>query len=513
MPTTPRATITADLGHGQTSQELASWSITRALAGGGLPGQARAVSGFAVASGTATVTPEGTRSPWSMGPVRPGGTVSLDARADVFDAWAPVARMAIRSVSGSAKTPALELNIVDDLGPLRRPATLPAMLADGGPMDAADVIVRIAEEAGVPHDVINSGCPILAVIPTAGTSRWEVIQDIARCTLGAAWLSETGVLTYRPRQMLSSGPAVETIVADTSLEDVPWSLSTDDVAPRVEITFTPPEIQVVDDMSAIVWESSAPIVVPASATVRVENDIDGTAAHFAPWLPAWSTDEPAGTWSRWLASTDPENTTRAPDDALSVTTDLVNSSRIAVSITNRTSAPLYIHQGGSTPGLTVRANVFARRGAPQTLSRGPSAELAPSTLTVDLGTWVQDVDTATQMLLWLAGNVAAPLPILRQVRVVPNLDRRLGHIVIIRDPRVTQLAAKAIITGISMTGTPGSLVQNLNLQILGPTFFDFNSWLIAEDLRSFGALNDRMTALGIGTFAELNTYITTLLGA
>src|SRR5690606_39035186 len=84
-----------------------------------------------------------------------------------------------------------------------------------------------------------SGSLLEAIIePTSGDA-WEVIQDVARATLGAAWIDERGRLVYRGREALRTGPVVAEVDALDRLEDIPGAVSLDEVADRVEVTYRP----------------------------------------------------------------------------------------------------------------------------------------------------------------------------------------------------------------------------------------------------------------------------------
>lgn len=151
---TPDSRVVMDVGEGQVVQEAGSWSIRRSLSGGGLPGQARAVSGSSVGSGQVQIVSHAGRSPWTPGPVRPGGRVGVEARADVDRPWSSVAQMTARSVSGTARSQALDVDVEDDLGALLGPVAFPTEITssqyiyDGREYDAADVVARAAAVAG-----------------------------------------------------------------------------------------------------------------------------------------------------------------------------------------------------------------------------------------------------------------------------------------------------------------------------------------------------------------------------
>src|SRR5690606_6489320 len=104
-----------------------------------------------------------------------------------------------------------------------------------------------------------------------------------RATLGAAWIDEEGRLIYRNRDQLRGGEPQYTIQALDHLEDVPWSISTDEVADRVEFTYRPPTVAIEPNDTLTVWQSTETVRVAAGATIRLDRDIDGAASGPAPW--------------------------------------------------------------------------------------------------------------------------------------------------------------------------------------------------------------------------------------
>ena len=489
----PGALVTADLGEGVGVQPVIDWSITRKMSGGGLPGQARGASGASVGSGSVTVDSPAGCSPWTPGPIRPGGRVALDARADAGSPLATVGDMVIRDVSGTATSRTLALTIEDDLAALRDRVRVPSVLpAAGVTVDASTLITQIAQAAGVPSvDVGASGSPLSAVLLDAGRSGWVTLQEIARATFGWVGIGPDGTLIYRGRAALTDGAISETIVAEDSLEDVSWTISTDDVADRVEVTFSPPVVRRSGFHDLDVWASTDNIFIAPGASQTLYADIDGAADLLAAWQPAGWTGDPPERWSRWTAY-DETTALIAPDSALRIVSTLVTPSRLSVTLSNVSPVPLVVTE------LVQRADVRATRGEARTLARGAPEGSARSTLSVDLGAWVQDEGVAHQYLAWLAGTVSEPLPTLTGVRVIPDVSRRLGQIVKVTD-RTTALTAKALITGISMSGSDGSLTQTLTLIVL---------WVTAGDLARY-----HVATLGpAATAGDVAAAITTRLG-
>ena len=247
----PQHQVQVDLGTGLQTLPGVAWSVSRALSGSGLPGQARAVSGSSVATGTLTVV-DG-RTPWTAQAIAAGGAVRIDAALDAHQPLTRVATMRARSLDAAgARAVDRSLSIEDDLAGLLAPITVPARIPSV-PVDLSTVIADLATALGLPSDVQPSGVLVPAILPE-GRTGWEVCQWVASVTLGACWLSETGVLTYRgPAAMRGQGTPTETIHTLPQVVDLPWSQGTDDVADRVTLTYTPLTVVRVSDYSLTVW--------------------------------------------------------------------------------------------------------------------------------------------------------------------------------------------------------------------------------------------------------------------
>lgn len=105
---TPDSTVVTSL-----PGEVVEWSLDRDLSGAGVPGQARAVSGLVSAGGSVTLKSLAGEA-WKP-TVLPGGTVTVDAKADIDS---PASRVftgkAASLAAASALSPVLSLEIKDN---------------------------------------------------------------------------------------------------------------------------------------------------------------------------------------------------------------------------------------------------------------------------------------------------------------------------------------------------------------------------------------------------------------
>lgn len=446
---------------------------------------------------------------WAPLPVRPtrriqfrirtaGALTFVAARGAYDQAWSVEQSTSILSISDSTSWD--------------RMSTTPGQMAIRG------IQVHTQDDPAVWSDrtarIAPTGSALQAVLGVGSRSGWEIAQEVAAATMGGLWIDEAGVLTYRNRDALRGGArAVETIAAERSLDDVPWSIGIDEVADRVQITYQPTDLQMVANWSLTVWESTEVVMIRAGQTVTIEQDLDSAVSVLATWRPVWDPTYPSTQYSRWAASTQRDGGgPQPPSNALDVTSTLLNPTRVRIRIRNTTAGTLYTAGTDGTTLLTLRANVSIRPGEPRVIAQGKTAAAATNPLELDLGLWVQDDDVAAEMLAWLANTIATPMPTLTGVKVTPKASRRLGDVVRIQDPQYTALASKALIVGIRNEGSDGSLSQSLDLAILSTTFTDFNAWMTANGLTTFDALNAWMTTNNITTFDQLNDFIPTIGG-
>lgn len=718
----PQSTVTVDVGAGAEVSTAASWSVDRDLSGGGLPGQVRAASGFAIGSGQVSMHDSQVRTAWTTSRIRPGGSAAIDAAEDTGTAYtaSPVARMVITDVEApSALSTERALTITDDVTSMGAAVNVPAVLLSGtsGGVDTISTdaawLIYLAAKAGGRHatpppvasailaaslcgsfvaevgatvgaadpyplfwgtddvgriysrqpagtwtftepiavgetvyvtwtqglnashvrlesagvgasidlqrlgattfqvslfdgattftptgswaqtpspisgriqfrierlsatqtrvairssaaapwsstvtithasisaplvqsswyeevaglqvtrtaddalwtaaaaTIAASGSLLQAVVGFGQTDAWSLAQAVAASTMGAVWIDETGMLIYRARDLMrGSGVSVGTITAD-GVTDLPWSLSMQDVADRVEVTYQPPAISLVSDYSATVWTADKAVSIPAGKTRTVYADLGtATADQLAPFYPLWTTDfglAPDGTYSRWAAASNASGGgPRPPDTALQVTASRVSPSRIRLDIRNTTSGTLWTVDGTGAPTLILRANVSAAPGEPVTIAAGASSSAARNPVTVDLGPYVQDDAFAAEALAWLESMTTAPQPVLDDVEVTQvDLSIRLGDVRKLVDPSFTGIAAKALVAGTHLEASPGGLVQRLRLVVLLPMFNDLDRALTSLGITTFDQLDTYLVAQGIADFDALDAWLLSLGG-
>lgn len=383
----------------------------------------------------------------------------------------------------------------------------------GGPTALArDISVGIENPAveGPPTAYLeHTGSLLAGVFDVAGKSGREVFQEVAAATMGAGWQSENGDLIYRNATNLRTGTPVETVVARDQLEDLPWDISRDNTADRIELNYTPAEVVYDVRRSLTLWEATEVMSVFGGATITVKADIEGTADTLAEFKimadPPESPDNVG--YSRWLASTSPGGGGARPSSQdLDVNARMVGPSTAEIRIRNTTNRQLWLVDGNGNPCLILRTALHVRPGEQQTLEWGAPITQAMNPFTFDAGQWVQDTTQANQMLAWLADQLANPLPTITQVRMQPDLRRQLGDMVTLTDTG-NGLKAKALIVGLDISGDKDGYQQSLSLAILAVTYDDAARWAAANGITTYDQLQAWFVTNGHATYDKVQTAL------
>lgn len=142
------------------SSVCGSWSISRTLTGGFLPGQVRGVSGYSIASANVVIPQAKSQhmSPWAPEgwQVSPGGAAQIYASHDGADGGTaiPLGSFQVEPISGSPSDIELNLDLTEDSRRLKRPVaikwayTTPSGSAESFALDASWVLDQIARAGG-----------------------------------------------------------------------------------------------------------------------------------------------------------------------------------------------------------------------------------------------------------------------------------------------------------------------------------------------------------------------------
>lgn len=503
----------------QGTAEISDWSVTRHLTGGSLPGQVRGASGHSIATGSVSFPqPDGSPlSPWGRGAlnVGPGGKCVLYAThsGTGVAGGLSLGSFVVAPISGASTNNAVEIELDEDSIRLQKPFTLSWSYNPAQPtFDASWVLKQIAASAGYATDIESAGSPLNGVFGVTGESAWAVAQSIAEATMGAVWISAGGVFTYRNREsMRGVGGYSESIEALDSLESLTWTVDPADVADRVEVSYTPAEINQAPN-SITLWEATEPIRVFGGQTVTIKAAITGTTDRLSAFVPIWDTttpgssNYPAERMSRWAASSSQLGGGEHPSDtAIKVSARMTKPSEARIDITNTTGSPLWLVDGNGNPALILRTSLLVQPGEVVTVDGGKPEDESISELSIDARGWVQDASTAQQMHAWLTSQTARARAVLPSVRVKPDLAREIGDVIRITDGH-SGLRSKAIISGITLSGGSDGYQQHLDLSLLDVVFDDLDRLFDAESIVTFGELDAWLSGNNINTFGQLDEW-------
>lgn len=304
---------------------------------------------------------------------------------------------------------------------------------------------------------------------------WKGIQEICAAYLGAAWVRNDGVPVVRNREyMAGAGEIVETIEVERDVLDIAWSIDPDDTADRVEATYYPANVVLgtVGVETPPAWEATDVIVLAPFQTLTIPVDLP----YWAPGATFWQPVSYGGgeIVSVFGAYPNRDGTgTAAEYESIDISTVEVSAGRVNIVVKNKTSSTLYLVDSTGAPCLKLRPARYAKQENSALVTQGADSAVATNPLTIDLTRHVQNAADATELSNYIWSRVAEPTPKVNGIRVKLNWTRDIGHIVRLEDPD-SGLSAKALIVGISMTGTPGEVAQVIDVVILAPTWDDFD---------------------------------------
>lgn len=344
------------------------------------------------------------------------------------------------------------------------------------------------------------GSSLRSIYLPSATTAWDGIQEITQ-TLGATATLITGGTVLKVNgyeHMRGADPTIETIDVGTSVEDLPWVYDSSSLVDRLELSYT----SGVGRFEGEIFSASEVYTLPPRKTTKITVDLTGAAYGIygiilpaTYFLPGWDVTYPETKYSRWSAnpSLDGTGTQPANGDVTPAVT-LVSAGRVIVSLTNNTNTTLYTVDGNGNPYLKLRAQKYAPQDSITTIARGVANLAATNSLTVDMGRWVQDLDTANAWADKFWDVVSQSAYSLSRVNVDPKPSRQLGDIVYLSHAG-SDLDTKAIITGIH--DTYGSdYGQELDLVRLPVSVYDWNTFLAAKTVGQVNTAFAALTNLG-----------------
>jgi hypothetical protein len=339
--------------------------------------------------------------------------------------------------------------------------------------------------------------PTIATInATPGLVRsvgWDVLREIAEAEMGAVWLSEAGVPTFRNRNSLRGiGEPVHPITSRTSLMDLSWREAVEQVRSQVTVPIMPTVNYLFEDYSTLVWSASDTDTLIAVDRIRVMNVwLSGVAIDIdASPLPSVDADR-----SRFQANTEPDGSGTNVTAEVSIAVELRGPRIARLTIRNDTGSRVYLVAATGSPYVYIRARqrIYQSDESEEivtAVNEGVNAE----PLDLPASPWIQNAATGNDLAQFLAAELGSPRPVLQRVPVWWDPRRQLGDIVEISDPDVTGLEPmRGVVIAIEQGGTAGSIDQYLDIRPLLPTLSEFNDAWDGQTIADVNALWDGMT--------------------
>lgn len=319
---------------------------------------------------------------------------------------------------------------------------------------------------------------------------WDVLREIAEAELGAIWLSEAGVPTFRNRNSLRGiGEPVHPITSRTSLMDLPWRESVEQVRSQVTVPIMPTVNYLFDDYSTLVWSALDTDTLIAVDRVRVMNvQLSGVAIDIDS-SPLPTTDAAR---SRFQANTEPDGTGTNVTAQVSIAVELRGPRIARLTIRNDTGSRVYLVAETGSPYVYIRARQrIYQSEESEELVAAINAGVNAEPLDLAASPWIQNAATGNDLAAFLAAELASPRPVLQRVPVLWDPRRQLGDIVELADPDVTGLEPmRGVVIAVEQSGSAGSVDQYLDIRPLLPTVAEFNDAWGGEsiaDLNTFWA--------------------------
>jgi hypothetical protein len=285
---------------------------------------------------------------------------------------------------------------------------------------------------------------------------WNVLDEIVRAEQGASWIDENGHGVFRNRDILRGvdqfGDQVLAeeyeVVAAQSLESIQWEESSEQLYGEVEVAYRPFGVDTWSNPT--VWKLDQVRRVLAGRNFSIIVELETPAVGFSFTVSARANQDGSGAD---LSA----NFTVSNVRQLDATT-------LVFTVTNNGATGYLVNTDGS-PGLSVQAEI-AIVEPEQAFVRYDTGNGSRRTLPIANNPWIQVREAADSLALWLVGEVTEPMPVLPGIPIKADPRIKLGDLVRIFDPTVTELNQRALVAGVSLTRVAGRLLQLLQIRPL-----------------------------------------------
>lgn len=318
----------------------------------------------------------------------------------------------------------------------------------------------------------------------------DLVDEICKATLTAAWFDESGVLRLASADTMRSASPVQTITTLDDVTELGWEDSLLSVRSAVEVTWKDVSIAKSRYRRIELFRGSGD-----SMEAQDEVEIFATPDESTEWfgvdkLPRLLNDSNWGAYNTkkgsfmgvYYMNGDTELATTAASTV--ITTSTLGTAAVKVKhVAGSYGTGVEANLGTSENATALRQQ---RRGENLPVIRGygraewveestTSTISGPSfapLLTHDLGAWghrfFEGGSVAQRVADFIAGMVTVPAPTLSGVGVLYDPRRQLGDVITI-ESGILDVSIKALVVGISESHAPGDHSQTLTVRIISVT--------------------------------------------
>lgn len=322
---------------------------------------------------------------------------------------------------------------------------------------------------------------LVGIPPLERADGIDILRDVAEAEQAGVWFDEGGhpVLHNRARLRGVEVDEIE-VTSHDSLLGFRWRETVEQTATAVEASVAVPTAAF-QDPPADVWTADG-VFQPGALRVNggktfefvaeldvgvsgLETVLSGTANSGSRYRANRQHDGTGGV----VLLGGPTARQLAPD-------------RVLVRVVNPHSFPVWLVNGPGAlqgePAIVLAATTTVQAGETAAIRREVDGEGSIThVLKLSDNVWRQNVGATERLVRFLANNFATPSPVAQQVKIVPNLDVKLGSVVRLRDPEISGLEVRALVHSVRLSGAPGALEQTIEVQPLPPTMFEHDQLL------------------------------------
>lgn len=319
----------------------------------------------------------------------------------------------------------------------------------------------------------------------------KVLREQAAAELAGFWLDDRGVVQWRNRYWLVAGTPVATLTAKRDLLGMPWEVPARTKAQKVTVTGKIPVASIATRATVTVYEGSAGTLSSGQVVqevIEAGSDTDWIIPDYSlEWLTADAERLGGFNYGRrsWLGAVKITEGMDGPVETWIAGTDLTMDVLGPQSFSYKFTAPalagtevaeLRSHSGD--PAIRaghrgVNLPIVRAYGKAVWYEKSETIEVPGSVQAAEYvhdASWFVQHQTAraalTQAVSERANN---PVPMLREVPIIPDARIERGDIITIQDEIHTGVTLRCLVTGIHLSARNGEQDMSLDLRVLAVT--------------------------------------------